>query len=63
MPKWINLQVIAHTLQDDTHGTVEFIARCRIDGRAERMHEVSRFVREDERWYYVAGDTSASVHD
>jgi SEC-C motif-containing protein len=27
-------------------------------GSAERMHEVSRFVREDGRWYYVDGDLS-----
>ena len=56
-PKWISLQVIAHALQDETHGTVEFIARCRIGGRAERMHEVSRFVCEDGRWFYVDGDS------
>lgn len=54
--KWIGLQIVQTAMQDDTHGTVEFIARCRIQGRAERMHEVSRFVREAGRWYYVDGD-------
>jgi SEC-C motif-containing protein len=35
---------------------VEFVARYKIGGRAHRMHEVSRFVCEDGRWYYVDGD-------
>jgi SEC-C motif-containing protein len=38
------------------HATVEFVARSALGGRAQRMHETSRFVREDERWYHVAGD-------
>jgi SEC-C motif-containing protein len=24
-------------------------------GRAHRLHEISRFVREDGKWYYVDG--------
>ena len=36
-------------------GVVEFVARCRDSGRAQRMHETSRFVREQGRWYYVDG--------
>jgi SEC-C motif-containing protein len=36
---------------------VEFIARRRdASGRAIRLHERSRFVREQGRWYYVDGD-------
>ncbi|MGV8897695.1 MAG: YchJ family protein [Burkholderiaceae bacterium] len=35
--------------------TVEFVARYKIGGRAHRLHEVSRFVREDGRWFYVDG--------
>jgi SEC-C motif domain protein len=35
---------------------VEFIARYKIGGgRAERLHEVSRFVREGGHWFYVDG--------
>jgi SEC-C motif-containing protein len=30
-----------------------------VDGRAHRLHELSRFVRdEDGRWRYVDGDVS-----
>jgi len=55
--KWIGLQVLHASMQDVNHGSVEFLARCRIGGRAERMHEHSRFVREDGRWLYLDGDT------
>lgn len=36
-------------------GRVELVARYRIGGRAFRLHERSRFVREDEAWRYVDG--------
>ncbi len=39
--------------------TVEFVARYKINGRAYRLHEVSRFVREEvageARWFYLDG--------
>jgi SEC-C motif-containing protein len=39
--------------------TVEFVARYKTNGRAHRLHEVSRFVREESagvaRWFYVDG--------
>ena len=39
--------------------TVEFVARYKIAGRAHRLHEVSRFVREQHgdtaRWFYLDG--------
>ncbi|QWT25329.1 YchJ family protein [Subtercola sp. PAMC28395] len=40
----------------DRSGTVEFVARFRLDGRAGRLHETSRFVSEGGRWFYVDGD-------
>ncbi len=52
--KWLGLEVKRHTPQGD-EATVEFIARYKIDGRAHRMHEVSRFLKEDGKWYYVDG--------
>ena len=52
--KWLALEVKSRTETDET-ATVEFVARCRIGGRAQRLHEISRFVREDGRWYYVDG--------
>jgi SEC-C motif-containing protein len=35
---------------------VEFVAPCREAGRATRLHERSRFVREAERWFYANSD-------
>jgi len=37
---------------------VEFVARSKSGGRATRLHETSRFVREDGRWLYVDGDAA-----
>jgi len=54
LPKWLGLEVKAHHATGDS-ATVEFVARCRVGGRARRMHEVSRFVREAGRWYYLDG--------
>jgi SEC-C motif domain protein len=54
--KWLGLDVKATALQDADHGTVEFVARSKQGGRAHRLHEVSRFVREGGRWFYVDGD-------
>ena len=54
--KWLGLEVREHRVIDDSHAEVEFVARSRHGGRAHRLHERSRFVREDGRWYYVEGD-------
>jgi SEC-C motif-containing protein len=54
--KWLGLEVRRHQVQDAGHATVEFVARYRVGGRGQRLHEVSHFVREDGRWYYVAGE-------
>ena len=58
--KWLGLEVRSHRVLDASHATVEFVARSRLHGRAERLHETSRFVREaDGRWYYVDGVIAA----
>lgn len=54
--KWLGLEVKRHEQQDTDHAIVEFVARYKVNGRAHRLHEVSRFVREDGRWFYVDGD-------
>lgn len=56
--KWIGLEVKRHEQQDTDHAIVEFVARYKVNGRAHRLHEVSRFVREDGRWFYVDGDVT-----
>ena len=42
----------------DDDGTVEFTAHFVSSAARGRLHEVSRFVREDGRWFYVDGVTS-----
>lgn len=59
--KWLGLELRAHQLKDASHAEVEFVARQRDkSGRAVRLHERSRFVREPEngvlRWYYLDGE-------
>lgn len=53
--RWLGLQVKAARAIDADHAEVEFVARSKQGGRAHRLHETSRFVREQGRWYYVDG--------
>ncbi|GAB2905701.1 YchJ family protein [Paraburkholderia jirisanensis] len=60
-PRWLGLQIKRFTALDDTHAEVEFVARYKVDGRAHRLHEASRFTRsEDGRWRYVDGAVTES---
>ena len=53
--KWLGLEVHKH-MQEGDAASVEFVARYRdAGGRAHRLHEVSRFVREGGKWYYLDG--------
>lgn len=60
--KWIGLKILSTHLggKKDNEGTVEFIARYKVNGKAERLHEVSRFRRESDRWYYLDGKTEGA---
>ncbi len=55
--RWLGLEVRNHSVQDADHATVEFVARSKLGGRAQRLQETSRFVREGGRWFYVDGET------
>jgi SEC-C motif-containing protein len=54
--KWLGLEVRGHKVTGTDAAEVEFVARYRLDSRAVRLHERSRFVCEDGRWFYVDGD-------
>jgi SEC-C motif-containing protein len=54
--KWLGLEVREHKVTGTDTAEVEFVARYRLDSRAVRLHERSRFVREDGRWFYADGD-------
>lgn len=52
--KWLGLQVKQVTTSE-TAATVNFIARYKVSGKAERLHELSQFVRIENAWYYLHG--------
>lgn len=49
----------ADQAEETNRDSVEFVARYKVNGRAHRLHEVSRFVREagegGMRWFYLDG--------
>ncbi len=54
--QWLGLEVRRHEQTDADHAMVEFVARYRVNGHggpAQRLHEISSFIREDGRWYYL----------
>lgn len=55
--RWLGLSIRATEAggPDDMTGTVEFVARFKIDGKGHRLHEISRFEKIDGRWYYLDG--------
>jgi len=54
--RWLGLEVRRHVAQDEHHAMVEFVARCKLGGRAQRLHECSRFERDAQgHWLYLDG--------
>ena len=58
-PQWLGLELRAHDQIDAQHATVEFVARYKLNGRAYRLHEVSRFEHHAGQWRYVDGEQKA----
>lgn len=54
-PKWLGLQIKHVEANTPDTATVEFIARYKINGKAERLHEISQFTKIEDRWYYLEG--------
>jgi SEC-C motif domain protein len=54
--KWLGLEIKRHEHIDENRAQVEFVARYKTGGLpAVRLHEVSDFIFEDGRWFYVSG--------
>ena len=49
--QWIRLKII-----NSEENNVEFIATYRLQGKAYKMHENSRFIFEDGKWFYADGE-------
>jgi SEC-C motif domain protein len=64
--KWMGLEVLAAASQGDA-GVVQFVARYKEGalggGKAGRLTETSRFVREDGQWWYVDGTALMPSND
>ena len=62
--KWLGLEIkdFGQTGMKDGHETaeVEFVARVRVAGKANRLHERSRFVCEEGQWQYATAVLSPS---
>ncbi|HEX4873014.1 MAG TPA: YchJ family protein [Nevskiaceae bacterium] len=55
--RWLGLSVRAHQPLGEDAAVVEFVARSRVGGgRAERLHERSRFRRLGGHWLYLDGE-------
>ena len=54
--RWLSLEIKDHQQRDESHATVEFVARSKLAGRAHRMREVSQFMREHGAWFYLDGE-------
>lgn len=54
--RWLGLKVRGHEVVDAERARVAFVARYKIDGKAYRLEENSRFLRIDGRWLYVDAD-------
>lgn len=61
--RWLGLAIKRFEATGADRALVEFVARYKIAGRAHRLHETSRFVREDGRWFYVDGDVDEATAD
>lgn len=54
--RWLGLRVLRTETASVDEGIVEFVARYRVGGQsAVRLHETSRFVRDNGAWFYVDG--------
>ncbi len=52
---WSGLEVL-HAQEGGDAAVVEFKAFYKVGGKAEVLHETSRFVRIDGAWKYIDGD-------
>ncbi len=57
---WVGLEIKSTHAGgvNDIQGVVEFIADYEVNGEPGQMHEISRFVKEAENWFYLDGKFS-----
>lgn len=59
---WCGLDILSSESggNEDNQGVVEFRAKAIIQKKILYLHEISRFVKEDDNWLYVDGDIQES---
>jgi SEC-C motif domain protein len=57
--RWTGLEIL-HEATDGDSGVVEFVAHHKVNGRAMKLHEVSRFAKERGAWRYIDGVVAPS---
>lgn len=59
--KWLGLKVkrCKAGQASDQIGWVEFVARFKIAGKAERIEELSYFIKQDGKWLYAWAENRA----
>ncbi len=62
IPEIYGLQIVRTEAgsEADNHGVVEFKARSILQKKIWILHEISRFVKEKNQWFYVDGDVFES---
>lgn len=60
--QWRGLTIVSAELPlaEGTKGVVEFIAEYKINGKAGKLHERSRFIKENGLWFYLDGSTGSA---
>lgn len=60
---WTGLEVLETTGggENDTTGTVHFVARYEVQGAGQDYDEVAQFVKEDGQWFYLDGEVKGHV--
>ena len=59
--KWIGLRIHRHEQTSANTALVEFSATFKVNGKAEKLREISQFRLEAERWVYVDGVVGDAV--
>ena len=56
--KWLGLKIeqCKAGLALDSEGWVKFVARYKINGKAERIEELSYFIKDNQQWFYACAE-------
>lgn len=55
--RWTGLEILSikDGLESDTTGVVEFVAKYSLGNQDGKVHEISNFLKENNKWFYVDG--------